>query len=319
MRTLYLPIIEPGANHDTALASKHGLRTALSQHGEVRQFDYMALQRVEVLTRTMRLLEDFCPDLLFLQLHGPDWLTPGDLRFIREEYPDMQIVNWNGDYWPHSLTSDGMIDLLREVDLQLVVNASVLPVYRERGVNAAFWPFGYETPVTAIPDTPSHDVVYLGNNYSEKRAELGKVLRSLPCNVGIYGSGWDKADGDCMYNFAYGKGLYERAKITISDNQFPDAIGYLSNRPFQAMDAGCFVLQQYVDALDGYTGLVDGEHYIGFRELSEIPSLVETWLAKSPERHVIAHNGQRFVQEYHTFEVRVKQLFEVLLPEVQHA
>lgn len=318
MNTLYLPIIEPGSNHSVATANKHGLRTALSQYGEVRQFDYMASPREDTLACTVSMLAEFKPDLLFTQLHGPDWLTPDDLRTIRLMFPDMPIVNWNGDYWPHSLTSEGMLELLREVDLQLVVNASVLSTYRQNGVHAAFWPFGYETPVRAVPDTPSYDVVYLGNNYSEKRAELGRILRSLPCKVGIYGSGWDNADGECLYDFAYGKGLYERSKITISDNQFPDAMGYLSNRPFQAMDAGCLVLQQHVAELYAYTGFIQGVHYTGFQSLEEIPGLVDQML-NSGAREVIAKTAQEFVQQHHSFEVRVRQLIEDLLPEVQRA
>lgn len=317
-RILYLPIIEPGAKHEIALACKHGLRDALAQYGDVKQIDYMALPMDEVRSQIV----DFAPDILFTQLHGPDHLTAADLRAIRAQFPQVRIVNWNGDYHPHSLTSPAMLELLKEVDLQLVINGDVLPTYAEHGINAAYWQFGYETALGELPSAPAYDVVYLGTNYSEKRKELGAVLRGLKgCSVGIYGMGWTDADGECTYDFAIGEALYQNARIAISDNQWPESDGYVSNRPFQAMYAGCFVLQQRIANAEARLGMVDGVHVVMFDEVSEIPALVTKWLKKGnePRRRKIAKAGQALVIDQHSFEERVRTLFDELLPEVSRA
>lgn len=320
MKILYMPIFESGARHERQKLNKHGLRDALAKYGEVWEWDYSNHhERSDVYHETRRKLDHFQPDMLFTQLHGPDWITPDQMAEIRRDYPALIIVNWNGDYWPHSLTSPAMLDLLKHIDLQLMVNGSVLDDYEENGISAAFWPFGFETPVTDLPEMPAHDVVYLGSNYSEKRAELGRILRSLPHNVGIYGDGWADAQGENLYDFAAGHALYQNAKIAISDNQFPNARGYLSNRPFQALAAGAFLLQQTVKHLEPLTGLTDGTHYVEFTELDEIPDLVESWLKKgnAARRRKIAKAGQEFVLEHHSFDERVRYLFDVLLPRVR--
>lgn len=314
-RILYLPIHAPGSYHDRSVANKRGLYNALAAHGEVHEFDYLSVPRETLYAHTRELVDSFHPTLIFLQI-GADNFTPEQIRSIRQDY-GVPVVNWNGDYWPEILTGPTMLAVLREIDLQLVVNAAVLPTYSREGIRAAFWPFGIEEPRGDIPDMPGYDVVYLGNNYSAKRQQLYEVLRSLPCKVGVYGSGWAQAEGECNHDFATGYALYSRSTLTISDNQFPDSVGYLSDRPFQAMAAGCCVLQQTVPDLETWTGFVEGAHYVKFDTLDELPALVDYWLRRDEFRNLIAHQGQAFVREHHTFARRVTELFEML--EMAHA
>jgi hypothetical protein len=318
-RIIMLTIFEPGSYHERSLMNKRGLREAFEKIGHTLEFDYLALPADTRGETIFRAIGEFEPTLLFTQIQGADSLSVTDLMRIRENYPALPIVNWNGDVWERGLTTPPMLEILHCVDLQLVINASVLPVYEEQHIPAAFWPFGYEPYHTPLPrNLPDFDVLYLGNNYSEHRNELGKLLRSLPYSVGLYGSGWTllEGNGECTYDFTMGEALYRNARLTISDNQFPDAIGYLSNRPFQAMAAGCFVLQQYVAELERYTGFVEGVHYAGFRKMGELPDLIAHWLKYDERRGQIAANAQRFVRERHTFDVRVRTLFNELLPEV---
>lgn len=317
-RVLYLPIFEPGAYWEKAKANKRGLRLALEREGAVREWDYLAhAPRTDVRSAFAAHLNDFQPTLVFTQMQGTDVLSAADIRALRAEYPRTKWVNWNGDYWPESLTAPAMLELLRQFDLQLVVNGGVLPDYEAAGVNAAFWPFGFE-PVDdgALPEMPAHDVVYLGNNYSDSRAALYKVLRNLDANVGIYGNGWSLADGETTYDFAAGAALYANAKIAVSDAQWPEASGYLSNRPFEALAAGVLVLQQRVDGLENLLGLNDGEHWILYDAPEELPALVKTWLGKgkAKQRAAIAAAGKQYVRRWHSWDQRVRDLFGKLLP-----
>jgi hypothetical protein len=319
-RILYLPVMEPGANHERAVANKHGLRTAFETIGPTIEWDFLANDRETRFEGLLNRLDSFAPTLLFTQLGSADVFTAEQLRAVRAAYPALRLVNWNGDVWNDPLVSPSMLELLREVDLQLVVNASVLETYAREGIDAAFWPFGYETALRVLPDdVPEWDVVYLANNYSEARGDLYRILRGLPYKVGIYGCGWEQYEGECVYDFTMGEALYRRAKIAISDNQFPDAKGYLSNRPFQAMAAGCFLLQQRVDDLYEYTGLVGGIHYVDFVKLEELPGWIDYFLRpeQEPDRVRIARNGQAFVQQYHSFDVRVRELLVELLPSIK--
>jgi spore maturation protein CgeB len=317
-RILYLPIISPGTYHDVALANKQGLRLAFERIGDVFQWDYIASAKADFVAKFREYIETFQPTLIFTQFQGSDWITPADLRAIRQDF-GVPIVNWNGDVWEHGLTTPDMLALLREVDLQLVINASALDVYEREGIRAAFWPFGVEMPNRPLPDVPSYDVLFLGNNYSEKRQQLYTVLRSLPYKVGIYGSGWAQSEGECNYDFTTGYALYSKAKICISDNQFPDAAGYLSDRPYQAMAAGCLVLQQAVKDMGKWTGFTQYKHYVFWREMSDIPYVLDLILNHdSSIPSEIATEAQHFILSHHTFDVRVSELM-ALLQGVTHA
>lgn len=320
MKTLYLPIHVGGTYRERSLANKHGLRDALAALGQVREIDYLSITPADLDAVLRTEIDSFQPELLFTQIQGVEPLTTGMLWKLRETYPTMKVVNWNGDYWPEHLTSPEMLDLLLNVDLQLVVNGSVLDAYQQHGIHAAFCPFGYETPLAPLDmNAPFYDVLFLGNNYSEKRQQLYETLRSLQgVTVGIYGAGWPVSQGECNYDFAAAESLYAHAQIVISDNQFPDAKGYMSDRPIQALAAGTLVLQQYVADLEGLAGLMDGVHYVQWKELSDLPGLIEYWLSR-PQEHVrarIAREGQAFVKLAHTWDSRVRELMISWLPEL---
>lgn len=314
VRVLYLPIFEAG--HAVQHAQKRGLRDALSEVGIVYEVDYVAYKGREAALEKelLRVLATFQPDLIVSQLHGPDIITPALRDRLRATCPRMVWVNWNGDYWPSGLTSPAMLELLRGIDLQLVVNGSVLPTYEAHGIPAAYWQIGYEEP-TKSPTVPAWDILFLGNGYSDKRQELVRQLRRYN-SVGVYGSGWPDAAGECTYDFDTGAALYRRCLIAIGDNQFPDAEGFVSNRLFQALAAGAFLLHQRVPGLEALTGLRDGEHYVGWDTFEEMHEKIAYYLdpAHKVERETIAAEGLAFVTERHSFRARVRELFRDLLP-----
>lgn len=320
MKTLFAPIHAPGAYVERSRANKHGLPDALRAYGDVAELDYLRID-ADALDAAMRAeIDRFQPDLLFLQIQGATPITALMLSGWRRDYPALLVVNWNGDVYPEHMVSPEMLEILQHTDLQLVVNASVLPDYAAAGIKADYCPFGYEQPTEPYSGAfePS-EVVFLGNNYSAARHELYQVLRKLPHVVGVYGSGWLWSNGDSNYDFAQSEAIYQYATIAVSDNQFPDARGYLSDRPFQIMAAGgALLFQQRVADLEALTGLQAGVHYVEYVETSDLFALIPTWLddAKADERRAMVERAQVFVLERHTWDVRVKQLVDVWLPEM---
>lgn len=319
MRTMYCPIYAPGTYYDIQRRTKRGLRDALSHYGEVREVDYLSItpSDLEGVFRTE--LTNFQPDLLFLQVQGTDHITARMLASIRVSYPDLKIANWNGDVYEWHLVSPDMLEVLRQVDVQLVVNGSVLETYAAQGIRAAFCPFGYEAIHTPLPLMPFYDVVFLGNNYSDKRQQLYETLRSLDCSVGVYGSGWADSQGECNYDFATAEALYLNATLAVSDNQFPDARGYLSDRPIQVLAAGgALLLQQTVRDLDAMTGLSAEKHFVEWSDFDDLKVKVDEWLNAPQERRQARRiAGMKLVQERHTWTNRVQQLVGEWLPELQ--
>jgi hypothetical protein len=327
LRILYLPIYEPG--RAVQQRQKRGLRQALSRlaftdrEAIVYELDYLAVAETKLLSQLQDIITTFQPHLMLTQLHGAKPITPDMLAAIRALLPQMVVYNWNGDYWPRNLTNPEMLRLLRYVDLQMTVNATVLETYRQQNIHAAYWQIGYEEALGEVPEMPTFDVVFLGNQYSPLRQALEEALRALQSEnitVGLYGEGWQDAQGDCLYDFTTGVGIYKAAKLSIGDNQFPDAYGFVSNRIFQALAAGgALLLHQEVPGLEELTGLVAGQHYILWTDFSDLQNKIRYWLApeRRAKRRLIARQGTQFARDQHSFDARVREFFTDLVPQAR--
>lgn len=311
LRILYLPIFETRSfpHHRD---NKRGLMDALAQVGHVLEVDYLH-ESVDL----CQLVRDFQPHILFTQCQGERiYLAP-----LKAEQPNMLIINWNGDVHESALTSPEMLSWLQDVDLQLCVNESVLPVYEQHHIPARYWQVAYEPVPDELPDMPAHDVVFMGNAYSVDRRRLERNLSGLDVNMGLYGSGWQDGHGSTMYDFARTAALTQNAKIVIGDNQYTNREGFVSNRLFEVLAHGGFLLHQTVPGLERLTGLREDVHYVAWTDFDDLHEKITYWLdpAQNDRRRQIARNGKRAVRKHHSFEARVRELFNEILPEVLNA
>lgn len=329
LRILYLPIYEAGNGlaQRNQRAQKRGLRDALNKYGVVYELDYLPYQwRTDDLKRELfNILDTFRPDMLLTQVHAPDVLTLETLREVRARAPRMVVVNWNGDYWPEAQTEPKMLNWLKCCDLALVVNADLLSIYEQYSIPAFYWQIGYENPPGTLPDVNSHDVLFLGQNYNNHRREFGDVLLSMRgegVDIGIYGNYWREGEAypDCTYDFLQGRALYKHAKLTVANNPFPDALGFVSNRIFEALAGrGALMLHQYVKGLQELTGLTPGVHYIEWKTYDELKGYIRYFLDPKNEadRRRIVEAAYRYVSEFHSFDARLRQLFTEFLPKAK--
>lgn len=309
LRVLYLPIYEPG--HEIQRIGKAGLRRALKKAAWLYEVDYLRMERNDI----SAIVKAWQPDLMLCQFQDATNVTPDQLAYWRRLAPGMLVVNWHGD--ARGLTEDRYLQLLAHVDLQLVVNAAPLETYAEKGIRAAYWQIGYEEAQGELPEVKAHDVVFLGNAYSDDRKRLESVLTEAlgrgVCN--FYGSGWMESSGSTLYDFSAGEAIYHACKIALSDT-FPGQLAFVSNRFFQAAAAGAFVLQQHIPEFETFTGIVEGKHYIEWTDLDDLTAKIAYWLdpAQDARRKKIAKAGQRFVRERFSFDTQVRRLFDELLP-----
>lgn len=253
------------------------------------------------------------PHLIFLQIHGPEPITAHIISRTRAMCPNAVVVSWCGDAHDRCLVAPEVIDILHYVDLQLVVNAKVLPTYAQLGIKADYWQIAYKEPAQPYDgEVLRHDILWQGNAYDDRRIELVTFLQSLPYDIGTYGN-CPNTLGNTHYDFARQAALYANAKIVISDT-FPDTEGFVSNRLFQALGAGAFVLQQHSPRLDDLTGLRAGEHYIEWHDLEDLQRLIAEWI--TPEctemRKAIAEQGKGFVRANYTYDAQLKKLWALL-------
>lgn len=313
LRILYAPIYEPG--NKLQKQTKRGLRDSLSRIGTVAESDFM--------TDGLDSLQDMacaiCPDVFVLQLQDASVFKPSVIQKMRANHPEAIFVSWNGDYHPKNLYDPTYMELMKEMDHAGFAVASIKDNYKAARINWFYWQIGYEKSDEEITRAAKrHDVVFLGNAYTELRKDLGRFLiglqRDTGLDIGLYGS-WpnDWSQGSNLYDFSTGEGIYRNAKLAISDQQWPDATGYVSNRLFQAMAAGrCMVLQQEFKGMSKYLGVTAGIHLDTWKTHRDLEEKINYYLENEDARQAIANRGHDYVMLHHSFNMRVKELLDVL-------
>jgi hypothetical protein len=322
VRVLYMPEIEP--MQSPQLAQQKGLSHAFMQAGfDTIQFAY-TIEAIhsptEMRQKLLNLINVFKPDLCFMQAHSANLITPETMTKMRSLHPSMVVVNWNGDYWRDKLFAPRMVELLKLVDCQLVVDYAVIERYRQLGIKAYYWQIAPETPNVSdiIEDVPSYDVLFLGTVYSEARLELVTFLdglRQKGFNVGLYGMSYPshiKTNGTTYYDYRYTHALMQKAGVVIGAMEFADSDGYVSNRLFEALQAGAVLLQQTVINADIHLGLVNGVHYATWDTLEDLEPLIDYYLRHRDLALDIAQRGQQHIWKHHQWGNRVQELINIL-------
>jgi len=311
IRMVYAPIYEQ-KYAAIQKKSKYGLRDALKLNFSVTEVDYR--KSIEDLWYTSLL---FRPHVFLFQFQDASEESVQVLKALKGEFPDATFVNWNGDYG-QSLYSPRYQRILEMFDLITFVSGDVVNYYRQRSLNSMYWQVSFEEHEWLEPYPDTYDIIFQGSGYTSARIELGYFLRSLPFKTGLFGT-WRrkvKADGFTLYDFAKGAQLYRSGKIAISDNQYKTSIAYVSNRLFQVLHAGTFLLQEQIPEVEKYMGFVDGKHFVQWDGLDDLKRKIIYWLDHPEEREIIAKAGQDFVHKYHSFHSRVKQLVKMLPKEL---
>jgi hypothetical protein len=317
LRILYLPIFESKV-YPHHRPMKRGLREALQRKGWLVEVDYLNEPYSLV-----DLVDAWQPHILVTQCQR-DLI---DLTAARAKQPEMLVLNWNGDVYLDALiTPDTLAWLKANVDVQLCVNGAALPVYEANSIPAAYWQCAYE-PVTGsytIAPEDAYEIILMGSAYSERRRDLARVLTRLPYSVGLVGSGWvgefDAYNaGNTTYEFELSHAIRKSAKLEIGDNQYATDTGFVSNRLFDCLYAGgALLLHQTVGRLEEFTGLTAGVHYVAWTDEDDLRKKVAFYLNPKNEakRRTIVEVAQAYVRDCHSFDARLRELFNEILPRV---
>jgi len=105
--------------------------------------------------------------------------------------------------------------------------------------------------------------------------------------------------------------VYRQSKIVVNvtrDEFLPEA----NMRCYEAMAGGALLITPMPTELTEL-GFREGEHFIGWRDETEIGDLVQGYLSDEAKRREIARAGQDLVLRGHTFECRKEMLRSILL------
>lgn len=166
------------------------------------------------------------------------------------------------------------------------------------------------------PTGPRHELLFVANSRKVQRkiiADLTPTERDLS----VYGSNWTPElldprylKGELVANDELRR-YYSSATIVLNDH-WPDMrrAGFLSNRLYDALASGAFVISDHVEGIDDeFDSAV-----VTYRDAPELHALVERFLGDPTGRAEHADRGRKAVLERHTFAHRIDVLLAHIEP-----
>jgi glycosyltransferase involved in cell wall biosynthesis len=159
----------------------------------------------------------------------------------------------------------------------------------------------------------AHELVFVGNSRGVRRKLLDDLLPTRH-ELAVYGSGWDGLI-DARHLAAPHvpnaelRRVYSSAAIVLADHwEDMREQGFVSNRIYDAVACGAFVISDRVDGLEErFGGAVRT-----YETRDELAQLVELFLTDPVERSARASAGRGLVLAEHTFAHRVDTLLRAL-------
>jgi hypothetical protein len=161
---------------------------------------------------------------------------------------------------------------------------------------------------------PVHDLLLVGNARRGGRPVLD-ALGGSPLDLAVYGSGWRPESLDPRHlrgTWIRNEDLhryYAAAAIVLNDHwtDMRDE-GFISNRIYDALASGAFVLTDEVAGLDAEfeTGLMT------WSDPESLRAAIDRYLPDPAVRRSIAERGRRAVLERHTFDHRAAAILETI-------
>lgn len=160
-------------------------------------------------------------------------------------------------------------------------------------------------------ETP--DILFVGNTRNVFRESI-RYLLPTEHKLSVYGKGWDN-----FIDPQYIKGIvipnkdlnnyYSNCKILLNDHwEDMKQKGFISNRIFDGLAAGAFIISDNVEGLDDELK----ECIVTYQDETDFKEKIEYYLTHPDERKEMALKGQELVRKKHTFQKRVDQIIDVM-------
>lgn len=147
------------------------------------------------------------------------------------------------------------------------------------------------------------DVAFFGSLYTNKRKLMHQILTDkYGKRYKVWGNGgFEKG----LWNEEFRKAI-SVSKIIIGDNFVCDVPGYWSDRVYLTLGCGGFFITSNVPFLELKFKI--GTHLDVWNNFNNLTDKIDYYLAHKEERDRIRKEGMKFVQENHTYDIRVKEM-----------
>lgn len=159
----------------------------------------------------------------------------------------------------------------------------------------------------------SADVLFIANSRGVFRQILQDLLPTK-YDLAIIGEGWDGTPAEPYVKFKSIANVdigeyYREAKIVLNDH-WADMrqSGIVSNRCFDVLSAGGFVISDYMPEI----WEIFGDCVKTYHDRNDLNRLIDYYLKNTEERQHIISRGRELVLKSHTFTQRMEQLAKIL-------
>lgn len=250
------------------------------------------------------------PDLL-LAFRG-DFLMPETARRVRATGCRLVVFNPDSLFPPAPSARPEHLRAAREADVYLIWSVALAERLRELGVNARFFPFGWDPDFHPChpPDGPkTHAVVFIGNWDRRREAFLEKIAGAV--ELKIWGNqawktrtrqgsrlktGWQ---GGPVVGTAFSEVVAQSA-LVLNVFREQHASGGVIMRSFEVPGAGGFLLSEANDEVR--RSFPENETGAYFTDAPDCVKKIRYWLDHPTKRAALARRAHARVAEHFTYE-----------------
>ena len=272
-----------------------------------------------------RIIKEQKPDFI---MHTKDELPADAFRELAEE---VKVIMW----YPDPVIPDWLPPYVKASDVFLTMSEGLIPEFKQYNHNVfwltqAFEPSFFETGSITKQDIDiySSDVAFVGNlgsknQYLARRSYLDSVIRSgvnlkwwgpriprkfstLPLIFGKLGMSYG---GKFVWGEEYAK-VAQLSRIFLAFDSMPHIRKSMSARMYTAVGCGAFYMCQHVEGIEEV--LEPGKEIVTFRSEHEMIDLIRYYLQNDDVRKSISEAGKKRIMRDHTYEVRIRQLIEII-------
>ena len=155
-----------------------------------------------------------------------------------------------------------------------------------------------------IPTNFKYDVSFVGQNYGN-RAEFLNLLKNKGIRLEVFGRGFGN-----YIEFNDVIKIFNESKINLnlSGSSADERIKQIKGRVFEVPMCGGFLLTEYVEGIEEYFHI--GKEIECFKDRNEALEKIRYYLENEEERKKIAEAGRIAALERHTWEKRLREVFD---------
>jgi len=208
-------------------------------------------------------------------------------------------------------------DILKEVDVVVCASQKLIDEIIKPINSMAYYVPQFTNPERFKPadsNAVKSGVLFVGSNHTTRGRKSVDYAVEAGADLSVYGKFWDKyltpqylkgqyIDNDELYKY------YAGADIVLNDHREDMShYGFVSNRIYDAVASGGFVLTDYLPEIEQ----IYGESVATYRNIDEFKQKLEYYLKHPQERYQMVEKARKITLNNFTNEIAAKKIADIL-------